>query len=87
MNRLLKKLEMELIFCNTAGMPHNIAKLFFIQSSFVQKIKNPWLYMEKINQMIRKIGLDQGFDTFKQFQADKYGGDRQWLRCIAQKIG
>ena len=43
--------------------------------------------MEKINQMIRKIGLDQGFDTFKQFQADKYGGDRQWLRCIAQKIG
>ena len=56
MNRLLKKLEMELIFCNTAGMPHNIAKLFFIQRSFVQKLKNPWLYMEKINQVIRKIG-------------------------------
>ena len=41
--------------------------------------------MEKINQMIRKIGLDQRFDTFKRFQADHYGGNRQWLRCIAKK--
>ncbi|SVD96155.1 uncharacterized protein METZ01_LOCUS449009, partial [marine metagenome] len=22
----------------------------------------------------------------KQFQSENYGGDRQWLRCIAQKI-
>lgn len=85
MSRLLKKLEMDLIFCDTTGMPHDIAKKYFFQSSFVQKLINPWLYMEKINQMIRKIGLDQGFDTFKRFQADHYGGNRQWLRCIAKK--
>ena len=28
---------------------------------------------------------DLEVDTFQQFQADQYGGDRQWLRCIAQK--
>ena len=54
MSRLLKKLEMDLIFCDTTGMPHDIAKKYFFQNSFVQKLINPWLYMEKINQMIRK---------------------------------
>ena len=42
--------------------------------------------MEKVNQMMNKFGLPKAFDTFSQFQADQYGGERQWLRCIAQKI-
>ena len=40
----------------------------------------------KINSLISNIGFLKPFDTFKQFQSENYGGDRQWLRCIAQKI-
>ena len=74
-----------MIFCCMAGMPHKQAKRFFNQQYFMQKIRNPWLYVAKINSLLHKIGLPQVFDTFQQFQADQYGGDRQWLRCIAQK--
>lgn len=82
---LLEKFGIELIFCDTAGMPHKKAKMFFNQQSFVQKIRNPWLYANKVNRVMYKIGLPQVIDTFWQFQANQYGGDRQWLRCIAQK--
>lgn len=85
MSMLLEKVKLTMIFCDTAGMPHKQAKRFFNQQNLMQKIRNPWLYVSKINSLLHKIGLPQVFDTFQQFQADKYGGDRQWLRCIAQK--
>ena len=83
---LLEKTRLKTIFCDTAGMPHTQARRFFQKKSFKNKICNPWNYMEKGNQMMNKFGLPKAFDTFSQFQADQYGGERQWLRCIAQKI-
>jgi 2-polyprenyl-3-methyl-5-hydroxy-6-metoxy-1,4-benzoquinol methylase len=86
MSFLIEKMDMKLIFCDTVGMPHEQAKRFFHQSKLLEKIRNPWLYANKINKSLKKIGFPPIFDTFSQFQADEYGGDRQWLRCIAQKI-
>ena len=56
-----------------------------VKSSIFHKIGNIWVYAEKVNRIFTKIGLPEPFDTFLKFQSDKYGGDRQWLRCIAQK--
>ena len=83
---LLEKTRLKPIFCDTAGMPHRQARRFFHKQSFKTKICNPWNYMLKVNQMMNKFGLPLAFDTFRQFQSDHYGGERQWLRCIAQKI-
>ena len=83
---LLEKTDNKLIFCDTAGMPHKIAKRYFNQQNLLRKFLNPWKYLNKINQIMDKIGFPNIFDTFNQYQANQYGGDRQWLRCIAQKI-
>ena len=83
---LLEKTRLKTIFCDTAGMPHSQARRFFHKQSFKTKICNPWNYMLKVNQMMNKFGLPIAFDTFRQFQSDRYGDDRQWLRCIAQKM-
>ena len=82
---LSDKVGLKVLFCDTAGMPHRIANFFFNHHSFVQKITNPWIYKRKINSLISKIGFPKPFDMFQQFQSDHYGGNRQWLRCIAQK--
>ena len=82
---LLEKVGLKMIFCDTAGMHHKQAKRFFNRQSFMQKIRNPWAYKEKANKIFNKIGLPLIFDIFKRIEADKYGGNRQWLRCIAQK--
>ena len=86
MSVLLKKARLQMIFCDSAGMPHSLAKRFFSRQSFNQKIRNPWIYLEKINLLMSKLGLPKPFDTFRQFHSDLYGGKRQWLRCIAQKM-
>jgi 2-polyprenyl-3-methyl-5-hydroxy-6-metoxy-1,4-benzoquinol methylase len=86
MSFLIEKMGLKLVFCDTAGMPHEQAKQFFHQNSFLEKIRNPWLYANKINRFMKKISFPSTFDTFRQFHADQYGGDRQWLRCIAQKV-
>ena len=83
---LIELVGLKLIFCDTAGMRHEKAKRFFNQNTFLEKISNPWFYTNKLNQIMNKISFPLRFDTFKQFEADQYGGDRQWLRCIAQKI-
>lgn len=82
---LLEKVGFQKIFCDTAGMTHKQARKFFNQQKFIQKILNPWLYANKVNLLMNNIGLPKPFDTFRQFKANQYGGDRQWLRCIAQK--
>lgn len=86
MTTLIEKVGLTMIFCDTAGMPHSQANRFFNQQSSLKKIGNPWFIAEKANRGLRKLGLPKLFDTFLQFQADRYGGDRQWLRCIAQKM-
>lgn len=83
---LLEKMGLRMIFCDTAGMPHSQAKVFFSQQSTGQKIGNLWIYAEKANRILNKLGAPRIIDTFRQFQADHYGGDRQWLRCIGQRM-
>lgn len=82
---LVKKTGFKVLFCETAGMPHNVAQRFFHPQTFMQKLTNPWIYQEKINGLFKKSGLPKPFNTFHRFQSDCYGGDRQWLRLIAQK--
>jgi len=83
---LIEKIGFKLIFCDSVGMTHKTAKNYFNNKTIFEKLFDPWLYANKINQTMKKIGFFQPFDAFKQFRADEYGGDRQWMRCIAQKI-
>jgi 2-polyprenyl-3-methyl-5-hydroxy-6-metoxy-1,4-benzoquinol methylase len=82
---LLERIGFKLIFCDTVGMTHDKAKNYFSNVKLLDKISDPWVYARKINQVMKKINLPQPFDVFRQFHANEYGGDRQWLRCIAQK--
>ena len=75
----------KMIYYNTVGMPHSKAKVFFNRKTILSKLSSPWLYANKINKLTRNLGLPPLLDTFSQFEADQYGGERQWLRCIAQK--
>ena len=86
MSVLLEKTRLKMIFCDTAGMMHSQARKFFRKQSFKTKIANPLKYKLKVNQIMNKFRLPIAFDTFRQFQTDHYGGERQWLRCIAQKM-
>ena len=83
---LLDKTMLKTIFCDTAGMLHSQARRFFRKQSFKTKIANSLKYKIKVNQIMNKFRLPIVFDTFRQFQSDHYGDERQWLRCIAQKI-
>ena len=83
---LLEKTGFQIIFCNTVGMPHVKAKKEFNQQTLMEKICNPWSYANYVNKIAANLGLGPLLDTFSQFEADQYGGQRQWLRCIAQKI-
>ena len=83
---LIEKVGLKLIFCDTVGMQHEQAKRFFHQRTLVDKILNPWSYANYVNKIAANLGLAPLLDTFSQFEADQYGGERQWLRCIAQKI-
>ena len=85
MSVLLEKTRFKMIFCDTAGMMHSHARKFFRKQSFKAKIANSLKYKIKVNQIMNKFRLPIVFDTFRQFQSDHYGGERQWLRCIAQK--
>jgi 2-polyprenyl-3-methyl-5-hydroxy-6-metoxy-1,4-benzoquinol methylase len=82
---LIEKIGFQMIYCNTVGMPHSKAKLFFNQKTIFSKLSSPWSYANKINKLTRFLGIPPMLDTFSQFEADQYGGERQWLRCIAQK--
>jgi len=83
---LLEKTRLKTIFCDTAGMMHSQARRFFRKQSFKTKIVDPLKYKLKANQIMNKFRIPIAFDTFRQFQSDHYGDERQWLRCIAQKI-
>ena len=84
---LFEKTNFNMIFCDTAGMPHKKAKKFFNKQTLFQKSTNIWSYKGKIKNIMKKLRLPNSIDLFPQFQSDQYGGNRQWLRCIAKKNG
>jgi len=79
----LNNLGFDIIFMDTCGMSFRKAKLFFSKNIF--RFFDPWNYINKINSIFYILGIDKQFNTFRRFTANKYGGKRQWLRCIAIK--
>ena len=84
LNILIKKIGLEVIFNDTAGMNFNKARKYFKDSSLINKLFNPWNYLRRINNIFIRFGFQPVFDTFDQLQADQYGGNRHWLRCITK---
>jgi len=82
---LFSQLEIETIFAETAGMPAAKASQFFEDSSFIGRISDPWAYLEFANTTLQMVGVKRRVNTFGRFQADVYGGNRQWLRAIGRK--
>lgn len=86
LTKLLNGIGVEVIFCDTAGMKHNRAREYFSGKKIsISKIVHPWTYLNLINRVLGIFGIPNLIDTFYQFESDNYGGDRQWLRCIAKK--
>jgi len=81
--KLLNNLGFDIIFIDTCGMSFRQAKLFF--STNIYRFIDPWNYVLKINSILSICGIKKQFNTFQRFNTDKYGGRRQWLRCIAIK--
>lgn len=82
---ILKEAGFSIEFCDSAGMTHSRAMGFFSGKRSFIKLLNPWAYLSQLSRLLKRCGINIDFDTFKQFQATQYGGDRQWLRCIAKK--
>ena len=78
---------LELRYCDSVGMKWDQAKRYFSQKTLKQRLLNPWTWVSGINRMLQLFGIKKGFNTFKQFQADSYGGRRNWLRCLARRTG
>ncbi len=85
--QVAKNAGFEPLFCDSVGMKRNQARKYFKQpQTLVDKISDSWRWRSRINKGMMKFGSKALFDTFIQFQADAYGGERHWLRCIARKI-
>ena len=84
----LKQVGYSIIFCDTVGMKMNMAKSFFghHETPTIYKLLRPFHRADQINKILNRIGLEQIIDSFKLIKSDTYGGNRQWLRCIAQKM-
>ena len=76
---------LKVLFCESAGMMWGQARQFF-NPTFFGKITDPWRWIVRINRVMANLGIEKQLNTFGQFQTDRIGGDRQWLRCIARKL-
>ena len=84
---VLGKTGMDIVFCKSAGMQRDEARKFLAKSSMIRKAISPWHWALLINKGLASVGVKKRINTFKKFQSDTYGEDRQWLRCIARKMG
>jgi SAM-dependent methyltransferase len=82
----VQKAGLKSLYCDSVGMKWHQARRYFSQKSLKQRVLNPWTWVSGINRMLQLFGAKKGFNTFKQFQADSYGGRRNWLRCLAIKV-
>lgn len=86
MNTLFNQVGLKTVFCNTVGMPTSQAARFFARSGKLNRLFDFWTYVEFLNRLFGMTNLKVKFNTFSRFQANRYGGERQWLRAIGQKI-
>lgn len=82
----VKEVGLKTLYCATVGMQWDQAKRYFSHKTLVQRVLNPWTWVSRINRILQLFGINKRFNTFKQFQADSYGGKRNWLRCLARKV-
>lgn len=82
----LKKVGMGPVFCESAGMTRTKAKRSLRKSSWAGKAIDPWRWANMVNRGFRVLGVRKRLNTFKKFQSDTYGGNRQWLRYLGKKI-
>lgn len=87
LRNVLGNAGMDVVFCKSAGMRRDEARKFLAKSSMIKKTLDPWYWAVLINKALGVAGVKKRFNTFRKFQSDAYGEDRQWLRCIARKMG
>ena len=78
---LVIKNDLKLVFIKTVGLSHRACQIMFKNKSFFQKIVNPWIYVNKIKNIIKRDEIPFFTDEL-MFGLNKYGGNRMWLRCI-----
>ena len=81
---LVERAGLSIVFCDSAGMKWPRARRFF-DPKLIDKLADPWLWIIRMNKALARLGVEYQFSSFGRFQADTYGGERQWLRCIAKK--
>ena len=84
LSRAVKRAGLEIIFCESAGMEWARARRFF-SPKLIDRFVDRWAWIARANKILIRLGLEMQFNTFARFQADTYGGERQWLRCLARK--
>ena len=85
LQNVLNKAGFNLLFCETVGMKRAEFRKLFSESSFAKKALSLWRWSLLMNKGLGRLGIDWRLDTFKKFQAETYGDDRLWLRCLATK--
>jgi len=83
---LITEGKINIIYCDSAGMVRKQAEKYFAKKTLFAKLTSTWVHKNQINKFLSYIRSPYLINTFGQFQATQYGGDRQWLRCLARKI-
>jgi SAM-dependent methyltransferase len=76
-----QKNNLDIVFLNTVGLSHKLCRVMFKNKTFLHKVLNPWIYVNKIKDILNRNEIPF-FTDERMFGLNKYGGNRMWLRCI-----
>ncbi len=82
--KVLQKAGLQILFCDSSGMQRKNAARVFQRRSLGKRVIDPWSWIGLINRLLSISGTKMHIDNFSKFKAEEYGGERQWVRCIAQ---
>ena len=85
LSHAVEQAGLKILFCDSVGMKWGRARQYF-KPTFINKLIDPWRWIVYINRAMASVGIEKQLRTFARFQADTYGGNRHWLRCIAKKV-
>ncbi|MBW1945403.1 MAG: class I SAM-dependent methyltransferase, partial [Deltaproteobacteria bacterium] len=60
------------------------SRLFWL--TLKKRMLSRLVWVTFVNRLRRKLGIKRRVDFTEWLGLDRYGGDRQWLRCIGRKI-
>ncbi len=78
---------LEVLFCDSAGMPRKMARQYFKPAVFPEKFFNLWRWKGFVKRLLGRSKIGFRFNEYAHFEVDQSGGQRQWLRCVARKNG